>query len=57
MRDEVTELRARLADMIYRNKFLRERKDLPADRIPAYNEFVRLQQENKLLKERLNELD
>lgn len=43
-------------DLIYRNKFLRERNDLPAERIPAYNEFVRLQEENKLLKERLNDL-
>ena len=43
-------------DLIYRNKFLRERKDLLSDRIPAYNEFVRLQEENKLLREKIDGL-
>lgn len=36
-------------DLVKRCALLREREDLPVDRIPAYNELVRLQAENNRL--------
>jgi hypothetical protein len=37
-------------EMVRRNALLRERPDLPVDRIPAHNELIRLQDEVKELK-------
>lgn len=36
-------------DLVKRCALLREREDLPVDRIPAYNELVRLRAENERL--------
>lgn len=41
-----TDWRAAHGDMVARNAVLRERPDLPVDRIPAHDELVRLQKEN-----------
>lgn len=38
------------ADMVKRNALLRQRHDLPVDRIPAHAELVRLQEENARLR-------
>lgn len=43
-------LESQVKDLTLRNKVLRERPDLPADRIPAHNTVVQLQQENSNLK-------
>lgn len=43
-------------DMTLRNKVLRERPDLLADRIPAHNKLVALQEANKVLTEALAKL-
>jgi hypothetical protein len=45
-----TDWQAAHADMVKRNALLRERPDLPADRIPAHAELVRLQEENARLR-------
>lgn len=39
-------------EMVARNALLRERPDLPVDRIPAHTELIRLQEENRKLKEK-----
>jgi hypothetical protein len=46
----LTDWQAAHADMVKRNALLRERPDLPADRIPAHAELVRLQEENARLR-------
>lgn len=43
-------------DMIARNKILRERPDLPVDRIPAHNKLVSLQESNLILHDALVKL-
>jgi len=45
-----TDWQAAHADMVKRNALLRERPDLPADRIPAHAELMRLQEENARLR-------
>lgn len=47
---EVYQLTAAHQDLVRRNAMLRERPDLPAERIPAYRELLRLQDENTYLK-------
>jgi len=46
----LTDWKAAHADMVKRNALLREREDLPVDRIPAHAELVRLQEENATLR-------
>jgi len=45
-----TDWKAAHADMVKRNALLREREDLPVDRIPAHAELVRLQEQNATLR-------
>jgi len=45
-----TDWKSAHADMVKRNALLREREDLPVDRIPAHAEPVRLQEENVTLR-------
>lgn len=50
----IAELEAAHRDLVKRNAMLRERPDLPADRIPAYRELLRLQEENRHLRAALD---
>lgn len=43
MEAEIKQLRNSNRDLTQRNKVLRERVDLPADRIPSHDELIRLQ--------------
>ena len=45
-----TDWEAAHTDMVKRNALLRERPDLPVDRIPAHAELMRLQEENARLR-------
>lgn len=45
-------LEANNRDLVNRNRLLRQRSDLPVDRIPAHQEMVRLQEEVRSLEER-----
>lgn len=47
---ELEHVRANHDDLVKRCALLRQRLDLPVDRIPAYDELIRLQKENKELK-------
>ncbi len=49
---EIEKLLAHHKNLVERNAFLRQRPDLPVDRIPAY---LRLQAENFELKQKLGE--
>jgi len=48
MEKELQNCNANHKDLVSRCALLRERPDLPVDRIPAYNELVRLQQLSQL---------
>ncbi len=45
--------KANHADMVSRCALLSQRPDVPVDRIPAYRELIRLQEENRELKRQL----
>ena len=47
---ELEDGKANHDDLVKRCALLRQRLDLPVDRIPAYDELIRLQKENKELK-------
>lgn len=51
--DEIASLRAERDNLLWRNRLLRQRPDLPADRIPAHAEMERLQAEIERLREML----
>ena len=58
LNDEVASLTHELAqwkqhhqDMVERNAVLRERHDLPVDRLPAHRRLIELQEENRQLKD------
>lgn len=51
LKHELAQWKQHHQDMVERNAVLRERKDLPVDRIPAHRRLVALQEENRQLKE------
>lgn len=55
--EEIASLRAERDNLLWRNRLLRQRPDLPADRIPAHAEMERLQAENVRLRERVDRLE
>lgn len=57
MRAEREHLRANHADLVARNALLRERPDLPVDRLPAHDELVRLQEQRDALASALKRHD
>jgi hypothetical protein len=56
MKEERDHWKANHDEMVARNALLRQRPDLPADRIPAHNELVRLQSDNARLREALEKI-
>jgi hypothetical protein len=50
LEEENARLRANNNDLVNRNALLRQRYDLPVDRIPAHKEMQRLQEENASLR-------
>jgi len=46
-------MRANHKGMVERNALLRQRHDMPVDRLPAHEELVRLQEENARLRKEL----
>jgi hypothetical protein len=55
LRRELAHVQASHADLVARCALLRERPDLPADRVPAYRELLRLQGELAVAREALVE--
>jgi len=51
--EELRVCRANHKHMVDRNALLRDRHDMPVDRIGAHDELIRLQQENRDLEEKL----
>lgn len=49
LKHELAQWKQHHQDMVDRNAVLRERHDLPVDRLPAYRRLVELQEENRRL--------
>lgn len=47
---EIKKLESNNSNLVFRNKLLRERPDLPADRIPAHDAIISLQRKRDQLK-------
>ena len=55
LKKELTHWKANHSDMVNRNALLQQRPDLPVDRIPVYQEMVKLQKENAVLRDMLKD--
>lgn len=53
---DIEQLKAQHEDLVFRNRILRERPDLPVDRIPAHNALVKLQEFRQLTHALLDEM-
>ena len=51
LKHELAQWKQHHQDMVERNAVLRERHDLPVDRLPAHRRLVELQEENRQLKD------
>lgn len=55
LKHELAQWKQHHQDMVERNAVLRNRHDLPVDRLPAHRRLIDLQEENRQLKELISD--